>query len=182
MLMRSTSNEDGFTLMELSMVSLILTIVLVIVTSFLISAQATITRSTARAVNDAAAQQASGLLDSNLRFATYWTISGSSLYVYVAPPSPQPVCSLWTVDTTNKLLTRQTAASQPAAVIARGVTGTTPFTANSGYTGLITVALNLKAPGTIGSDPAGASLNETVVAQNWFPPAAPIPPQACNLP
>lgn len=163
--MRSQPREEGFGLLELIIAGAVLAVVLAMVGNYLISASRTVAQSTAHQDDNAAAQQALGLIESNVRFACNLSILAGTLYVSnsagnCSNPS-QPACAEWSLSSGN--LVEKTLNSN--ATVARGVSGLT-FTGNGSYNGLVTVQFNVRQPPDQSDDPNGVTVNETLTAQN----------------
>jgi type II secretory pathway component PulJ len=160
------SREEGFTLVEMVLSGVLLVVVLTIVGNYLISANRTVTQSTAQQNDNAAAQRALGLLDANIRFACSMSINGGTLYVAnsganCTNPS-QPACAEWS--TSAGQLTERTSITG-TAVVASGISGLS-FTQSNQYNGLVSVQFTLKQPQDQASDTAGVTVNQTLTARN----------------
>ncbi len=163
-----TSNpnrEEGFGLIELMVSGVILAILLAIVGNYLISAGRAVAQSTAHQNDNAAAQRALSLIDTNVRFACNASILSGTLYVANTGGScnnpSQPPCAEWSLSG-NSLIEKSSSGS---ATIVTGVSSLT-FTGNAAYNGLVTVQFNLRQPQDQSADPAGVTVDETVTAQN----------------
>jgi prepilin-type N-terminal cleavage/methylation domain-containing protein len=170
--MTSNSNrEQGFGLIELMVAATILTILLAIVGNYLVSAGRAVAQSTAHQNDNAAAQRALSLIDTNVRFGCNASIVGGTLYVANTGGScnnpGQPPCAEWYLSG-NSLIEESSSGS---ATVASGVTGLA-FTGNAAYNGLVTVQFNLRQPHDQSSDPGGVTVNETVTALNMPQPVS----------
>lgn len=163
---RRRCHEEGFTLVEVVLSAALLVVVLAIVGNYLISANRTVTQSTAQQNDNAAAQRALGLLEANIRFACDMSINGGTLYVantgVNCTNSSQPACAEWS--TSAGQLTEKTSITG-SGVVASGVSALS-FTQSSQYNGLVTVQFTLKQPQDQGSDTSGATVNQTLTARN----------------
>jgi len=182
--MTRRDGDAGFTLLELMIAGGILTIVMVIVTSFLISAGDAVAAGTARAADNRSAQTALTLLEANIRFASNLSISSTGTTMFVANiVANEPACAEWTVTSTGSL-TEQTRAAATANVITTGVAlanNLAYFTpGSSGYQGLVTVSFAVTLAGNATRDKGGAQVLETVSAENMTT-AVGTTPQACTL-
>lgn len=160
------AKDDGSSLVEVIVAAAVLVILLVIVGNYLISATGSVAQSTAHQDDNAAAQRALGIIDSNVRFACTMSISAGTLYVVngiggCSNPG-QPACAEWSG--AGGSLTERTSSSGTSTV-ANGVSGLS-FTSNSAYNGLVTVQFNLRQPQDQAADSAGVAVNETLTAQN----------------
>ncbi|HEX4865258.1 MAG TPA: prepilin-type N-terminal cleavage/methylation domain-containing protein [Acidimicrobiales bacterium] len=164
--MTGGASEDGFTLVEVIVAAAVLVVLLIIVGNYLISASQSVAQSTAHQNDNAAAQRAVGLIDSNVRFACTMSISAGTLYVVNATSGcsnpGQPACAEWS--SAGGALTEKTSSSGTSTV-ANGVSGLS-FASNSAYNGLVTVRFNLRQPQDQAADSAGVSVDETLTAQN----------------
>ena len=171
------ANDDGVTLVEVIVAGAVLVVILVIVGNYLISATRNVAQSTAQQDDNAAAQKALGLIESNIRFACSMSISAETLYVVnglsgCSNPG-QPACAEWSG--AGGLLTEKT-SSTGTSTVANGVSGLS-FTSNNAYNGLVTVTFNLRQPQDQAADAAGVAVNETLTARNMSQavPAVPVP-------
>jgi Tfp pilus assembly protein PilW len=91
------SDEDGFSMVELSVVCLLLGVVLSIVLAALIATNRAVSAASERAINNADAQRAVSLIEANLRSAS--GVSTTSSILWVANSSTvgtsQPACTGW---------------------------------------------------------------------------------------
>jgi type II secretory pathway pseudopilin PulG len=163
--MRNQPREDGFGLLEMTVAGVVLAIVLSIVGNYLISASRTVAQSTAHQDDNAAAQRALSLIESNVRYACNMSILSGTLYVSnsagaCSNPS-QPVCAEWYLSGGN-LVEKTSSGSAP---VVSGVSGLT-FTGNTSYNGLLTVQFNLRQPADQSNDPNGVTVNQTLSALN----------------
>lgn len=167
--MKLMARDRGFTLLEMMISTAILSIVLLIVGSYLVSANRTVAQSTAHQDDNAAAQRTLDVLEGNIRFACNVAIFGGTLDVKGSDGTcsvpGQPVCAEWSI--TQGQLTERT--SSGLATVATGVSGLT-FSTNSSYNGLVTVQFVLRQPQDQSADPAGVSLSETLTARNMAQP------------
>lgn len=159
--------EQGYTLVDVTVAAVILAIVLAIVGDYLFSAQNTVASSAARQDDSAAAQTALLLIENNVRFACDMAISGGTLYVQNScGGTTPPPCASWSgsewSQASGQLI--ETTASG-SSVIGNGVTGLA-FTANSSYTGLVTIQFNMRQPQDTAGDTAGVSVSQTLTARN----------------
>jgi Tfp pilus assembly protein PilW len=170
-------DEAGFTLIELTVVGAILIIVLVIVTSFLVSANNAVAASTARATDDTAARTALTLLEADIRFASNMSIStdGSTLYVVAS----QPACAVWTAS--GGLLTERTKPGSSSDTVALGVsTAGAAFSGNSAYQGLVTIRFTVRLPANTTRDKAGVLVVQTLSAENMTGPVTTSSTPVCT--
>jgi Tfp pilus assembly protein PilW len=164
---KQLGDEEGVSLLELVMAMALAALVLFAATSWLISTNRAEAISTARSVNNAAAQSVIDQLDTNIRFATWVAISGGNLYVTNGSvTNPPTTCTEWTSSGGN--LTEQTSSSN-TSVIARGVSNLSFSGALAPYDGLVSVSFTINQ--TAGSlDANGVSINETLSAGNMASP------------
>jgi type II secretory pathway pseudopilin PulG len=164
---KQLGHEEGLSLLELVVAMALAALVLFAATSWLISTNRAEAISTARSVNNAAAQSVVDQLDTNIRFATWVAISGSTLYVTNGSVANPPItCTEWTSSGGN--LTEQTSSSH-TSVIARGVSNLSFSGASVFYDGLVSVTFTINQ--TAGSlDANGVSINETLSAGNMASP------------
>lgn len=139
-------DEQGVTVVEMVIALMVLSILLTAATAWLISANRAVATTTARSVDNAAAQSAINELDSDIRFANTVVIqcdsttactntSGSVLSV----SGGNAGCAHWYANDGN--LVEQTKSGQ-SSIIATGVSGLS-FSGNSSYDGLVTVSFTL---------------------------------------
>jgi type II secretory pathway pseudopilin PulG len=165
-------------LLELVVAMAIAALVLFAAFTWLISANRALTTSTARSINNAAAQSVLDQLDTNIRFASWVAIagSGSTLYVTNGSSNELPItCTAWSWSGGN--LTEQT--SQTAtSVIARGVSNLSFSGASAPYDGLVSISFTVNQ--TSGpADANGVSINETLSAGDMASPVSTL--GACSL-
>lgn len=161
-------DERGVTVVEMVVALMILSIVLTAATAWLISANRAVGTTTARSVDNAAAQSAINELDSDIRFASTLliecsstsacsSISGSVLSVLGGATG----CAHWY--SSNGNLVEQTTSSK-SSIIATGISNLI-FSGNSSYDGLVTVSFTLNQ--TNGADSGnGVYVYESFSASN----------------
>ena len=159
--MRRRFGEQGTSLVEVAVAGLILAVVVAIVGNYLFSAGNTVSRSAARQDDNAAAETALGLIESNVRFACNMSISDGALYVENSCGDPQQSCTEWSSGG-GKLVEKTSGGD---AAVANGVTGLT-FSTNGSYNGLVTVQFNLRQPQDRSGDPGGVTSTQTLTARN----------------
>lgn len=159
--MSGRRGEEGYSLVDVTVAALILAVVLVIVGDYLFSAGNTVSRSAAHQDDNAAAETALGLIESNVRFACNMSISGGTLYVENSCSDPVPSCTKWSASG-GKLIENMSGGS---AAVANGVTGLA-FTTNGSYNGLVTVQFNLRQPQDQSGDPGGVTSTQTLTARD----------------
>jgi len=168
--MRPRFDQRGYTLIDLMVAGVILAVVLAIVGDYLFSANNTVARSAAHQDDNAAAQTAMLLIENNVRFACDMSISGGILYVQSSCGGPPPACSTWSgtewSEGGDHLIQSTSGAS---SAVANGISGLS-FTANSSYTGLVTVQFKLNQPQDQSWDPGGVAVNQTLTARDMTGP------------
>ena len=168
---RPAANDDGFSLVEVTVGAAILVILFAIVGNYLVSAGRTVSNSTAHQDNNAAAQRTVELIDANVRYACNVSILAATLYVSnssgTCSTPGQPACAEWYASGSN--LVEKT--SSGTGTVATGVSGVV-FTGNASYNGLVTIQFNLRQPQDQAADATGATVNETVTAQNMPQPVS----------
>ena len=163
--MNDASRDEGFGLIELMVAGVVLAILLAIVGNYLVSASRSVAQSTAHQDDNAAAQRAAALIDTNIRLACNVSILNGTLYVSnsggACSNANQPACAEWYLSGAN--LVEKSASGN--ATVATGIRGLA-FTSNTDYNGLVTVQFNLRQPQDQADDAAGVTVNETVTALN----------------
>lgn len=159
------SRDRGFTIVDVSVALLILAVVLAMVGNYLFSAGNTVSRSAAHQDDNAAAQAALGLIESNVRFACNMSISSGTLYVQNTCGVTPPVCTEWS-STGNQLIEKSSGGN---AAVANGISGLS-FSTNGSYNALVTIQFVLRQPRDQAGDPGGVSVDETLTARNMSGP------------
>jgi prepilin-type N-terminal cleavage/methylation domain-containing protein len=159
--MSARYGERGYTLIEVTIASVILALLLTIVGNYLFSAERTVASSAAHQDDNAAAQTVLGLIQSNVRFACDMSIYGGSLYVENSCGGSTPPCTEWSQVGTQLIEKTPNGSS----AVANGVSNLS-FTTNSSYYALVTVQFNLRQPQDKAGDPGGISAIETLTARN----------------
>jgi prepilin-type N-terminal cleavage/methylation domain-containing protein len=170
--MRRAEGDAGFSLIELLVATAVMTVALVMITSFLISADNTMATGTARTADDVAAHSAVTVLEADIRFASNLSVSSSGTSLDVV--GSQPACTAWSVS--NGELIEQT-GSGTGAQVATGLSefqSLPYFSASRTYQGLVTVSFTVTLPGS-GSRDLGAPVLETLSAQNMVGPVGTTP-------
>jgi type II secretory pathway pseudopilin PulG len=171
-------DEGGFTLLEMVVALALAMLVLYAGDMWLVSASRVVTASTDRSINNAAAQTVVDQLESSVRFATGLLVSGDGSTLDVTNNSSStnsvaiPVtCAQWTLSGSN-LVEQTTVGSGAPSVIATGVSNLSFTGADAPYDGLVTVSFTInQTKGT--SDANGATVDETLSAENMSTPVAP---------
>ena len=162
---RSASRECGFTIIDVTVALLILAVVMAMVGNYLFSAGNTVSRSAAHQDDNAAAQTALGLIESNVRFACNMSISSGTLYVQNTCGVTPPACTEWSSAGTQ-LIEKSLAGK---AAVANGISGLS-FSTNGSYNALVTIQFVLRQPQDQAGDPSGVSVDETLTARNMSTP------------
>lgn len=166
MQLKPKCREEGFTLIELSVVLLILGNVLAIIMSFLISVDKAAVTAGARVSDDTAAKGVQTMLETQIRFAYNLAVPNSTT-LDVATSSGSS-CILWNVSGGN--LTEESHGK--TTTVASGVLalGSDPYfgipSSSAGYDGLVSANLVIRQSGSSRTDVNGAPLSATFVAAN----------------
>lgn len=168
--------EHGFTMLEILITIGLLGAVLVIVMSFLVSAERTAAVGTARVADDGAAKSAMAVLEADVRYATGVSISSDGSTLYVAASSP--ACAAWSASSGDLV---ERTSSTTTSVVTQGISNLA-FTGSSGYQGLVTISFDLALPKYASTDTGGTHMIETLSAQNMTGPVQTSSTPACSLP
>lgn len=171
-----SESERGVSLVELLIGIFIATLLLIAALNWLISANRTVSISTAKAVNNSAAQSVIDQIDSSLRFASDAWVSADEKTLYVqngTNDNPPVTCIAWVFSGTT--LSKKGASG--SSVIATGVSNYTFSGAASPYDGLVSVAFTLNQESTT-QDSAGFTVDQTLSASNM---ASSVSTGSCTL-
>jgi type II secretory pathway pseudopilin PulG len=176
------NGEEGFSLIEAVVTILIFAIVLTVAFTWLIASYHSAASSTAKASNNAEAQNAVSVLDADVRFASdlYLAdyVSGALTYhaLYVQngvngqSSGPTPSCTEWYLTSSGRTddlmeaVEPNGSTTYTTSIVAKGITNLS-FLGNSSYSGLISVSFTLNDPGNA-ADLQGVSVNQVFTASN----------------
>jgi Tfp pilus assembly protein PilW len=162
--------DRGVSLIELLIGIFVATLLLIAAINWLISANRTVSISTAKAINNSAAQNVIDQIDASLRFASGAWISSNSKTLYVqngTASNPPKTCIAWVFNGSS--LSKEGATG--SSVIASGVSNYEFSRAASPYDGLVSVAFTLNQASTT-QDAAGVTIDETLSASNMASPVS----------
>lgn len=171
-----SGRDHGVSLTELLIGMLVGTLLLIAAINWLISANRTVSISTAKAMNNSVAQNVIDQIDASLRFASDAWVSADNKTLYVqngTSANPPISCIAWVFSGTA--LSKRSAGG--SSVIANGVSNDTFSGAASPYDGLVSVAFTLNQASTT-QDSAGVTVAETLSAANM---PSPVGTGSCTL-
>ena len=172
----ATDSDSGVSLVELLIGILVATLLLIAAINWLISANRTVSISTAKAANNAAAQNVVDQIDNSLRFASDAWVSADNKTLYVqngTTANPPITCAAWVFN--GSTLSKKGAAG--SSVIASGVSNYTFSRGASPYDGLVSVSFTLNQASTT-QDTSGVTVSQTLSASNM---ASPVTTGSCTL-